>query len=82
MLRLPYNDNELNGNTEANLVTWDHHLPYNGKTPHEHGQTSRNTTENWVELANHGLGYITLEGATTGTADVTKYWMLSNREAV
>lgn len=82
VLRLPYNDNELNGNTEVNLVTWDHHLPYNGKTPHEHGQTSRNTTENWVELANHGLGYLTLEGATTGTADVTKYWMLSNREAV
>lgn len=82
VLRLPYNDNELNGNTEANLVTWDHHLPYNGKTPHEHGQTSRNTTENWVELANHGLGYLTFEGATTGTADVTKYWMLSNREAV
>lgn len=89
VLRIPYSDSELNNNTESNLVTWDHHLPYNGKTPHEHGQTSRNTTENWVELANHGLGYITLEGAQPGVDDngnplqnITKYWMLSNREAV
>lgn len=82
ILRMPYLDTELNGNNEASLVTWDHHLPYLGKTPHEHGQTSRNATENWVELANHGLGYLTLEGATTGEQNVTKYWMLSARESI
>ena len=81
-LRLPYSDAELQGNNEASLVTWDHHLPYLGKTPHEHGQTSRDASNNWVELANHGLGYLTLEGATTGDQSVTKYWMLSSRESI
>lgn len=74
-VRFPYSDSELNGNTETNLVTWDHHLPYAGMTPHEHGKTSINTTENWVELSNHGLFYL----ASEGDAAFTKYWMLSDK---
>lgn len=77
VLRMPYTDAELNGNAETDLVTWDHHLPYSGRTPHEHGQTSRSAAENWVELANHGLGYL----ATEGDVAFTKYWMLSTRES-
>ncbi len=74
-VRFPYDDSELNGNTESNLVTWDHHLPYAGMTPHEHGKTNINTSENWVELSNHGLFYLAQEG----DASFTKYWMLSNK---
>jgi hypothetical protein len=76
-VRFPYSDDltELNGNTEANLVTWDHHIPYATMTPHEHGKTSINTTDNYVELSNHGLFYLADEGSTT----FTKYWMLSNK---
>ena len=74
-VRFPYLDSELNGNNEANLVTWDHHIPYGGMTPHEHGKTSNNTTENWVELSNHGIGYL----ATENDAAFTKYWMLSQK---
>lgn len=74
-VRFPYNDSELNGNSENGLVTWDHHLPYGGITPHEHGKTSQNTTENWVELANHGITYL----ANEGDVAFTKYWMISQK---
>lgn len=80
-LRLPYDQAELNGNTAENLVIWDHHLPYNGVTPHEHGKTAINTNERFVELANHGIRYLATDGATPqeGTFSTTKYWMLSNK---
>lgn len=77
-VRFPYQDTELNGNTEGNLVTWDHHLDnpaYAGITPHEHGKTNNDATNNFVELANHSLFYLTTEGSTTNT----KYWMLSDQ---
>jgi len=74
-VRFPYDDSELNGNSEADLVTWDHHIPYGGLTPHEHGKTSIDNTENYVELANHGLFYL----AEEGDAGFTKYWMLSKK---
>lgn len=77
-LRMAYEDGDLNGNTEANLVSWDHHLPYGAITPHEHGKTSANATENWVELSNHSVNYLATEGATTST----KYWMLSAKESL
>ena len=74
-VRFPYLQDELNANNETDLVTWDHHIPYAGMTPHEHGKTSQNTSENWVELSNHGIGYL----ATEGDASFTKYWMLSKK---
>lgn len=77
-VRFPYEEAELNGNTEGNLVTWDHHLDnpaYEGITPHEHGKTNNDATNNFVELANHSLFYLTTEGSTTNT----KYWMLSDQ---
>ena len=60
-IRLAYEDGELNGNTETNLVLWDHHLPYGGLTPHEHGKTNQNIGQNWVELSNHGVLYLATE---------------------
>jgi hypothetical protein len=77
-IRFPYDDSELNGNEEADLVTWDHHLnnpSYAGLTPHEHGKTNINTDQNFVELANHGLFYLNEEG----DANRTKYWMLAEK---
>lgn len=75
-LRLPYQDASLNGNSnESNLVLWDHHIPYGGPTPHEHGKTNFNTTQNWVELTGHGITYL----ATEGDVSFTKYWMISNK---
>lgn len=78
-LRLPYNQTELNGNTaEGSLVMWDHHLPYNAVTPHEHGKTGNDVTNNWVQLAGHSLFYFASEGDTT----FTKYWMISKQESL
>ncbi|MCL9769724.1 hypothetical protein NAT47_04775 [Flavobacterium sp. HXWNR69] len=78
-LRMAYQDAELNGNTnESNLVTWDHHIPYGGRTPHEHGKTSFDPTGNWVELSNHSVSYL----ATEGDIAFTKYWMLSTKETI
>jgi hypothetical protein len=77
-VRFPYDDAELNGNTEADLVTWDHHIPYSGLTPHEHGKTSIDNTENYVELANHGITYLAEENDPA----FTKYWMLSKKVTV
>jgi len=75
IIRLAYLDNELNSNTEPSLVLWDHHLPYGGITPHEHGKTNQSTTSNWVELSNHYVQYLSLEGSTI----FTKYWMISGK---
>jgi len=75
IIRLAYLDNELNSNTESSLVLWDHHLPYGGITPHEHGKTNQSTTSNWVELSNHYVQYLAPEGSTT----FTKYWMISGK---
>jgi hypothetical protein len=74
--RFPYFDSELNGNTEANLVVWNHDLPYAGRTPHEQGQTDLNTTENWIETSGHGVEFLATEGNTL----FTKYWMLGQKE--
>jgi hypothetical protein len=76
-VRFAYQDGELNANPEADLITWDHHLPYNGVTPHEHGRTSFNSTENYVELSNHSVFYLAEKDDTT----FTKYWMLSEKES-
>jgi len=76
-VRFPYEDSELNGNTEANLVAWDHHLPFDAITPQEHGKSANNTSENWVELADHDLHNLPVEA----DASFTKYWMLSQKVA-
>ncbi|MFN3941013.1 MAG: hypothetical protein ACK4K1_00050 [Flavobacterium sp.] len=73
-IRLAYDNSELNGNDPNNLVLWDHHLPYGGVSPHEHGQTNR--TANYVELTGHGLFYLAQEN----DAAFTKYWMISDKE--
>jgi hypothetical protein len=74
--RFPYEDSELNSNTEANLVVWNHHIPYSGRTPHEQGQTNIDLTNNWIESAGHGIEYMATEGSTV----FTKYWMLAQKE--
>lgn len=78
-VNFPYQDSELNGNDETKLVTWDHHLdaptPYAGVTPHEHGKTSLDNTNNVVGLSNHSVFYLTAEGSETRT----KYWMISTK---
>lgn len=75
IIRLAYLDGELNYNTESKLVLWDHHLPYGGITPHEHGKTNQNVSANWVELSNHYVEYL----ATEGNTNFTKYWMISDK---
>lgn len=77
-LRFAYNETELDTNSEQQLVFWDHHLLYQGITPHEHGKTNQNTNDNWVELASHGILYL----ATENNPGFVKYWMLSNKVSV
>lgn len=75
-LKLHYQDAALNGNAKSDLVIWDHHIPNSDiNTPHEHGKTSENTTDNWVELSGHDIGYLVNEEVPGG---VSKYWMISN----
>ncbi len=81
-LRMAYQADELNSNTESELIAWDHHLPYGGATPHEHGKTGNNLEEGWVELTNHSVLYLTKEGASSGDGTITKYWMLSEKETI
>ena len=76
-VRFAYQDEDLNANPEGDLITWDHHLPYNGVTPHEHGSTNSNSSENWVELSNHSVFYL----AENNDTNFTKYWMLSEQES-
>ncbi|KAF0201640.1 MAG: hypothetical protein FD170_2497 [Bacteroidetes bacterium] len=89
-LQLHYLDSELNGNTESNLVYWDHHVTYNGISPHEHGKTELNTSENWVSLSGHGIQYLVLneysgelawDPAHPELASNSKIWMISGKES-
>ncbi|WP_127845314.1 T9SS type A sorting domain-containing protein [Psychroflexus aestuariivivens] len=76
-VRFAYQDEDLNANPEGDLITWDHHLPYSGVTPHEHGSTNTSSSENWVELSNHSVFYL----AENNDTNFTKYWMLSEKES-
>lgn len=75
-IKLNYEESELNGNSENQLVLWDHHIPYvSANTPHEHGKSDQNTDQNWVRLTNHSLFYLQTGEVIGGQ---TKYWMLAN----
>ncbi|GGE01960.1 hypothetical protein GCM10011312_26670 [Planktosalinus lacus] len=75
-LRMAYQADEIGGNDTESIISWDHHLPYAAKTPHEHGRTNFDSNVHWVELSNHKVSYLAREGSTT----FTKYWMISEKE--
>jgi len=91
-LSLRYLDSELNGNTESNLVFWDHHVKYKAVSPHEHGQSDQNTTANYISLASHGIGYLVKnewaaeqelwDNTIDANLNYSKIWLLSGRETV
>jgi hypothetical protein len=87
-LKLRYLDSELNGNDENKFVYWDHHIPYNGISPHEHGKTIQNTTENWMMLSEHNIRYLATEeyfgeqayiNDTLTPPNRAKIWILADR---
>ena len=76
ILKLRYLDSELNSNDESKLVLWDHHIKYSStNTPHEHGKTSQNPSENWVSLSGHAISYLATAEVIDG---FTKYWMINS----
>jgi hypothetical protein len=89
-LTLRYLDSEMNGNNENNLVFWDHHVPYAAPSPHEHGQSALNTTDNFITLASHGIGYL-VQNEYSGEIvyindgdtpqNQSKIWMIAERIA-
>ncbi len=89
-LNLRYLDSELNGNLKSNMVFWDHHVRYEGLSPHEHGVSFHNTTDNFMALASHGIGYLVqneyraddddrLGGTNVVANNFSKIWLLANR---
>jgi hypothetical protein len=90
ILTLRYLDSELNGNNEEDLVFWDHHVPYNGTSPHEHGKSSQNMVLNTVTLASHGIAYLAQQeyageivyvDDTTTPPNQSKVWLISEKES-
>jgi len=92
-LNLRYLENELNGNTKSNMVFWDHHVSYAGVSPHEHGVSFHNTSDNYMTLASHSIGYLveseynidndTVVGGTNPpAANFSKIWLLANRKTI
>jgi hypothetical protein len=85
-LNLRYLDSELNANEQSKMVFWDHHVPYNGLSPHQHGVSVHNTTNNYMSLASHGIGYL-VENEYDGevaweeglTPDQSKLWLFADR---
>ena len=75
-VRLPYEDSQLNGNTEANLVIWDHQLPHSALSPRERGKTTLNTSSNYLEWANVSITSF----ANEDDASNTTYWMIAEKE--
>jgi hypothetical protein len=89
-LKFHYLDNELNSNLENTIVFWDHHVPYNGISPHMHGKSDNSTTENWMLISGHSIGYlvqneytgeIAYVDETTTPQNQSKIWMLANKVA-
>lgn len=89
-LQLHYLESELNGNVENNLVYWDHHIPYPGTSPHEHGKSSQDTEQNTIVLSGHSIGYIVQNEYYGEIAydtlkplekNLTKIWMVSEKES-
>lgn len=85
-LALRYLPSELNGNDQSKMVFWDHHVPYNGVSPHEHGLSVHNTNDNYMVLASHGIGYLVTNEYTEEipweeglTPNQTKIWLFANR---
>ena len=72
-LQLHYLDSELQANTELNLIIWDYHST--GPVVEEHGKSSQNTTDNWVNISNRSITYF-------ATAFNDHMWGLSNKESV
>ncbi len=76
-LKLRYLDSELNLNVENNLVLWDHHIPYStNNTPHQHGKTAQNSSEDWVAISGHAISYLATE-EIVGSPHRSKYWMIN-----
>ena len=72
-LSLHYLDNEIQANTESNLVNWDYHtIPT--IIVEEHGKANQDITENWVAISNRNITYF----ATTFDEHP---WGLSNKES-
>ncbi|MFZ4582486.1 MAG: beta strand repeat-containing protein, partial [Paludibacter sp.] len=89
-LKLAYLTDELDGITESSLVYWDHHIPYAGASPHEHGKTELNTSSNYITLSGHGIRYLAQNeyfGELVYQSDVltpqsqAKIWMISGKES-
>ena len=88
-LKLHYLDSELDTITESRLVYWDHHVTYSGVSPHEHGKTVLDLTNNWLTLSGHAIGYLgreeytgeqTYDAAHPENAGKQKIWMLSGKQ--
>jgi hypothetical protein len=60
-----YQDSELNGNVEENLVFWSKYFDY------EYGRSAYNTSENWVSLSNINVAFFSSswDGSKTITLD-------------
>ncbi|MDO9253922.1 MAG: T9SS type A sorting domain-containing protein [Bacteroidales bacterium] len=52
-----YLDDELNSNSEANLVTWDYDIAGGTSTPDEHGRAAYDLGANYVGMANIPISY-------------------------
>jgi hypothetical protein len=52
-----YLDSELNGNTEAKMVTWDYDIAGGFTTPDEHGRAAYDFTNNFMGLSNIPISY-------------------------
>ncbi len=76
-IRTHYQDSELNGLDENSLSQWTYGTPGPPAGLFEWGSSNRNTTENWVEIANIDISnFPTTFGQlenTLGTTDVVGY---------
>ena len=66
-LRLHYEDDELNGNTESSIALWD----YNGTNWISAGTSGNNTSSNYVDLA--GLTNISLPWTLSDNANILQW---------
>lgn len=72
-LSLHYLDNELQLNTESNIIIWDYHSDI--PKVEEHGKANQSTVNNWIAISNRNITYFS-------TTFNDHLWGISDKESV
>jgi hypothetical protein len=76
---LHYLDNELQSNTESDLVIWDYHPTELPPITEEHGKANQSVADDWVAISNRNITYFGTTFDTPGGYQTKNLRILSGK---